>query len=198
MGTHPIFESDFDCLTEKMVATKKQGKARKSTHQKKQRTTKAGTKNAVVEIDPKKKYEVAEVGPLYLSWGKKKVKNSKGKFVKQFYLKKKSKHLVWVKWTDPFQDESEKDDEFCTEWSAEEQSMLEGGDLKKQVAKVIKDKVVWPWITENDEEATKRKEILKQEGFKEWKSKSGKGRPANWQLKNSEIVNTESETESSE
>ena len=32
------------------------------------------------------------------------------------------------------------------------------------MAKVIKDKVVWPWITENDEEATKRKEILKQGG----------------------------------
>ena len=62
-----------------MVATKKQGKARKSTHQKKQRTTKAGTENAVVEIDPKV--------------------NIKSSFLlKKIILRKNTK---WRKW-DPF------------------------------------------------------------------------------------------------
>merc|ERR1711915_921287 len=163
MGTHPIFESDFDCLTEKMVSsttTKKKGTARKSTHGKRQmKITKAGTPNKVVKIDPKKKYAIEEIGPIFLAWGKKRVKNNKGKTVKQFYLKKSAKHLIWVKWTDPFQDEEEQNDEYWTKWSAEEQSILEGPELKKQVAQVLEEKVVWPWIDANDEDGAKRKEI---------------------------------------
>jgi hypothetical protein len=176
-------------------------KAKKSTHKKQTKKTKAGKSNDVVKIDPKKQYEIAEVGPIYLSWGKKRVKNSKGRFVKEYYLKKNSKHLIWVKWTDPFQDESEKNDEFWTKWSAEEQSILEGPELKKRVAQVLKDKVVWPWINDQDENAAKNKQILLREGFKEWKAKNkadGKGANGKWQLKNSATINTESEDSESD
>jgi len=90
------------------------GKARKSTHAKKASAKALATRRSAgksstttkkrVEIDETKHYEVAEVGPIYLEWGKKRTKNSKGKPVKEYYLKKDSKHRIWVKWVDPFQD----------------------------------------------------------------------------------------------
>merc|ERR1739838_549676 len=54
MGTHPIFESDFDCLTESMPARKKAAatKARKSTHKKTTRSSPAVAEAPEPEIEP--------------------------------------------------------------------------------------------------------------------------------------------------
>ena len=54
---------------------------------------------------------MAETGPVYLEWGKKETKNAKGKIVKEYYLEKETKHRIWVKWIDPFQDVLEDDNE---------------------------------------------------------------------------------------
>merc|ERR1739838_393751 len=53
MGTHPIFESDFDCLTESMPARKKAAatKARKSTHKKTTRSSPAVAEAPEPEIE---------------------------------------------------------------------------------------------------------------------------------------------------
>ena len=66
---------------------------------------------AYTNINIKKHYEVAEIGPIYMEWGKKKIKNARGKIVKEYYLKKESKHRIWVKWVDPFQDVLEANNE---------------------------------------------------------------------------------------
>merc|ERR1711980_19313 len=94
MGTHPIFEADFDCLTDKkkerkkMAATKKKkGVARKSTHSKAKRQS---ATPVVKEIDASAMYEIDKIGPVHLQWGKKREKNEKGKMVKKWYIDKKN------------------------------------------------------------------------------------------------------------
>ena len=47
--------------------------------------------------------------------------------VKEYYIKKESKHLIWVEWTDKFEDEHEKNDKVDTTWSAESQDALGSG-----------------------------------------------------------------------
>jgi len=178
---------------------KKGGTAKKSSHKKSKKIVRG--EKRVVPVDAKKKYEIAEIGPVHLSWGKKRVKNSKGRYVKQWYLKKDSKHLIWVKWVQPFEDEVEKDDDYWTKWSAEEQSVLcaEGSELKKQVTKVLEEKVVWPWVSNDDDASGKRLEILKSGRYKEWKAKTkADGKGAKWNLKNQITVSTESEGTDSE
>merc|ERR1712193_244268 len=134
----PLFEKrekkDFFQKKKKMAA----GKARKSTHKKKSQVAKStrsspskGAKakeNRVVNIDAKKMYEIDTVGPVHLSWGKKRKKNAK--------------HRIWVKWVHPFEDEHEKDDDFWTKWSAEEQGQLDSGALKSAVKEALAKKVV--------------------------------------------------------
>merc|ERR1712176_104564 len=90
------------------------GKARKSTKIKKasssalaRRQKAAPAKKKRVEIDETKHYAISEIGPICLEWGKKRVKNNKGKVVKEYYLKKNPKHRIWVKWEEPFQDRLE-------------------------------------------------------------------------------------------
>merc|ERR1712176_697218 len=106
----------------------------------------------VIDIDPNKRYEISEIGPIHLSWGKKRTKNSKGKIVKEFYIKKNQKHRIWVKWVDPFQDKHEKDDDFWTKWSAEPQDSFEGTHMKNMVKEVLDSKVIWPWVSMDDEQ----------------------------------------------
>jgi len=169
------------------------GKARKSTHKKKastnalarRRSAKPAAPKKRVEIDETKHYEVAEIGPVYIEWGKKKIKNAKGKIVKEYYLKKESKHRIWVKWVDPFQDVLEDDNkgDDC-KWSAEPQTVFEG-HMKKSIKEALEKKVVWPWVTKEDSEAAaaQKKKLLKSKGFKEWKNAKAKGRETNWTMR---------------
>lgn len=171
------------------------GKAKKSTHGKKasnkilaKRRSVGSTqaKKKVVEINETKHYDVAQIGPVYLEWGKKKTKNDKGKIIREYYLKKESKHRIWVKWTDPFQDSMEIDDnkegDEC-KWSAEPQTIFEG-HMKKMVKEALEKKVVWPWIAPSEDDSNRRKAILKSSGFKEWKNPNAKGKRANqWELR---------------
>merc|ERR1712063_163048 len=65
------------------------------------------------------------------------IKNARGKIVKEYYLKKDSKHLIWVKWIDPFQDVLEDDNDGAEcKWSAEPQSIFEG-HMKKMVKEAL-------------------------------------------------------------
>jgi len=163
------------------------GKAKKSSKAKKV------TKSAVhrrskpkktVEIIETKHYEISEVGPIYLEWGKKRTKNAKGKLVKEHYIKKDSKHRVWVKWVNPFEDSLETDNDLSGEckWSAEPQSVFEGKYMKQLVKEALEKKVVWPWITTKDEDSDQRKTMLKSSGFKEWK-KSKAGKKNDWNMR---------------
>ena len=40
-------------------------------------------------------------------------------------------------------------------------NISKGSELKKQVAKVLEEKVVWPWVSNDDDASGKRLEILK-------------------------------------
>lgn len=168
------------------------GKARKSTHAKKASAKALATRRSAgktapkkrVDIDETKHYEVAEIGPVYLEWGKKRIKNARGKVVKEYYLKKDSKHRIWVKWADPFQDVLEDDNkgDEC-KWSAEPQSIFEG-PMKKMVKEALEKKVVWPWVDLKDEDSSNRKNILKSKGFKEWRNPKAKNAKKNdWVLR---------------
>ena len=66
-------------------------------------------------------YTVSEIGPLYLSWGKRRTKNGV-----QYYIKKEKEHLIWVKWADTFKDEIAKTSKNESKWSAEPQCNLKG------------------------------------------------------------------------
>jgi len=114
---------------------------------------------------------------------KKRTKNAKGKPVKEYYLKKDSKHRIWVKWTDPFLDVLEDDNDGAEcKWSAEPQSIFEG-PMKKAVKEALEKKVVWPWVAQNDDEASKRRSILKSKGFKEWVNPKAKGSANRWKVR---------------
>ena len=54
-------------------------------------------------------------------WGKKKVRNEKGKTIKKYYVKSDEKHHVWIKWKNGF------DDDNRIVWSAEPQGKLFSG-----------------------------------------------------------------------
>ena len=52
----------------------------------------------------KLKYEIKSIGPIHLTWGKRRRKNDRGKLVKEYYIKNEKKHLIWVEWLEPFKD----------------------------------------------------------------------------------------------
>ena len=52
------------------------------------------------------------LGPLLLSFGRKKVRNHKGKTLKKFYLKEKKTH-IWVHWAQGY------DENKISYWTAE-------------------------------------------------------------------------------
>lgn len=95
----------------------KVAKARKSTHKKGtgSKTIRGKVLRKDPSSDPNKEWEVEEMGPVYLLWGKKKVRSAKGKTIKKYYVRKNDKHLIWVKWTTGFADLKN------THWSAEPQ-----------------------------------------------------------------------------
>lgn len=179
------------------------GKARKSTKAKSSsKTALARRKSAAppkkpkrVEVDADKNYEVAAVGPIYPTWGKRKTKNSKGKIVTEHYLKKDSKHRIWVKWINPFEDKFEENNETGNDckWSAELQSVFEGSHMKKMVKECLDSKVVWPWVKEDGDKKT----TLISKGFKEWKlPKAKKGTQPKWEVRYEVEVNTDTSGQS--
>jgi len=168
------------------------GTARKSTGSKKKSTklvrNKISKKPKPVEVDPNKEYAVEKIGPVFLSWGKRRKKNKKGKIVKEWYLKDTKKHKVWVKWVEVFRDNLALEDENFTScnWSAEPQSELPSSSVKS----VLKEKVIWPWPGKEDENFEDRVALLKSEGYKEWKSKA-KGK---WLIQNAPVTETGSDS----
>ena len=55
--------------------------------------------------------------------------------------------------------------------------------MKKMVREALEKKVVWPWIAPNEDEANKRKQVLKSQGFREWTNPKAKGNTNKWQLR---------------
>ena len=96
---------------------------------------------------------------------------TKGKFFEFYGL---SNGPFLRKYNDYFRDECK--------WSAEPQSIFEG-HMKKMVREALEKKVVWPWIAPNEDEAEKRKQVLKSQGFKEWKNPKAKGNSNKWTLR---------------
>lgn len=94
----------------------KVAKARKSTHSKGKTTGK--TRGKILRDDTSQEWEIEDIGPIYLLWGKKKVRSEKGKTIKKYYIRKDEKHLVWVKWSKGFSDMKN------IYWSAEPQGMI--------------------------------------------------------------------------
>merc|ERR1712123_472881 len=162
------------------------GTARKSTHKKKSvgtkksvsgKVTKEVSKRQVVDVDPEKKYGIEGIGPVHLTWVKRKM-------VTEFALAKPGKHLMWVKWDKPFEDKYESKDDFMTTWSAEPQAMLcEDGHNKKAVEEALRNKKVWPWVTPQDEGYEQRLAILKIGGYQEWRASGRPGKNSSWKVK---------------
>ena len=113
------------------------GTARKSTHRKKSIGKKKSrgkeSEPVVVDVDPDQKYAIDLIGPIHLTWAKRKKVNEKGKIVKEYFLRRNEKHSMWVKWEKPFEDKFEVKDKFMTTWSAEPQSLLTA-DGKNKIA----------------------------------------------------------------
>ena len=90
-------------------------KARKSTHSKGKTTPARWCK---ANTEESKMHEIESIGPVYIRWGKKRTSNVKGKTIKKFFMHKKEKHLIWVKWTKAYADNRE------VQWSAEPQGIF--------------------------------------------------------------------------
>jgi len=164
------------------------GTARKSTGSRR-KVTKAvrakitSRKTKPVPVDPMKNYVVEKIGPVYLTWGKRRKKNKKGKIVKEYYLKDTKKHLIWVKWQDLFEDDKAQGKFNTCQWSAEPQESFTDSTTKEMVKQALKDKIVWPWPGKDDESYEDRRAKLISEGFKEWHmtGQSKKKKP-NWEV----------------
>lgn len=163
------------------------GTARKSTGSRKKATksvrAKIAKKVKTVDIDPNKNYVAEKIGPIYLSWGKHRRKNKKGKIVKEYYLKPQKQHLVWVKWREVFADEKSQGKFNECNWSAEPQSSFAGTTEKEMVKSVLKGKVVWPWPGKEDESYEDRRAKLLSDGYKEWHQAGlKKGKKQEWEV----------------
>ena len=56
--------------------------------------------------------------------------------------------------------------------------------MKKMVKEALEKKVVWPWVAPNEDDSSRRKNILKSSGFKEWKNPKAKSAAENkWKLR---------------
>ena len=56
--------------------------------------------------------------------------------------------------------------------------------MKKMVKEALEKKVVWPWVAPNEDDSSRRKNILKSSGFKEWKNAKAKSAAENkWKLR---------------
>jgi len=157
----------------------KVAKARKSTHSKGKSTGK--TRGKIIRDDPNKEFEIEEVGPLYILWGKKKVRTEKGKTVKKYYIRKDEKHLVWVQWSKGFADNKN------IYWSAEPQSILRESGLEVDVDKAIRQKKIWPFPSVADGEDSgyaERLNICKSAKYQLWQSAKKGEKGAAWTLLN--------------
>merc|ERR1711979_110136 len=116
----------------------KVAKAKKSTHQKQKAVKQIrGKVLKSIRTDPNQEWEIDELGPMYLVWGKKKVRSDKGKTVKKYYVKADEKHHIWIKWKQGFEDDSR------IVWSAEPQEMLT--NISTEVKQIIKARKIWPF-----------------------------------------------------
>merc|ERR1712241_47470 len=132
--------------------------------------------------DPNKEWDVEEMGPGYLLWGKKKVRTEKGKTVKKYYVRKDDKHLIWVKWSTGFADLKT-----ATYWSAEPQGILRESGLGKEVDAALKRKVIWPFpssVDGKDSGHVERMAICKEAKYQLWQSKKKDEKNATWNLLN--------------
>jgi len=158
----------------------KVAKARKSTHQKGKAVKQIrGKVLKTTRTDPNQEWEIAELGPLYLVWGKKKVRSDKGKTIKKYYVKSDEKHHVWIKWKQGF------DDDTRIVWSAEPQEML--GNISKEVKEIIKTKKIWPFPSAADGAESgyeERSNICKKEKYQIWQSKKVEEQGQAWRLLN--------------
>ena len=103
----------------------KVAKARKSTH--KPKTVTRNSRGKVLRDDQNQESDVVEIGPIYLLWAKKRVRNERGKTVKKYYIRKPYKHLIWVKWKAHFPEKHPDKNTGKLEpvyWSAEPQGKL--------------------------------------------------------------------------
>lgn len=183
----------------------KVAKARKSTHKPKTATGKSRGK--VLRENPDNECDVEEIGPIYLLWAKKRVRNERGKTVKKYYIRKSNKHLIWVKWKAHFPEKHPDKNTGEPEpvyWSAEPQERLRESGLGNEVDRVLSKKIIWPFPSkEDDDEAgqdsswLERKAIATEAGFKKWKTakKDEKGRE--WSIFNTVDATTASSEQSS-
>jgi len=160
----------------------KVAKARKSTHKKGTGTkTIRGKVLRAANNDPDKEWEIEEMGPVYLLWGKKKVRTEKGKTIKKYYVRKNDKHLIWVKWATGFADLKN------TQWSAEPQSILRESGLSKEVDAALKKKIIWPFPSVSDGKDSghvERMAICKEAKYQLWMGKTKEEKGATWNLVN--------------
>lgn len=184
----------------------KVAKARKSTHKATKATGKSRGK--VLREEPDKEYDVAEIGPIYLLWGKKRVKNDRGKTVKKYYIRKTNKHLIWVKWVKEYSDKhpnpKNKNKLEPVFWSAEPQERLRESGLGNDVDQILAKKIIWPFpskptdgeLDEDSEGWLERQAIAKEQGYKPWVDKKTK-KTATWNLLNAVEASTASSDASS-
>ena len=100
-------------------------KARKSTNSKGKATREIRGKVAGGKVlrggktlpTGEREWDIDEIGPIYLLWGKTRVKSAKGKTIKKYFIRNEDKHLIWVKWSKGFADLK------SVYWSAEPQGI---------------------------------------------------------------------------
>ena len=51
------------------------------------------------------------------------------------------------------------------------------------VKEALEKKVVWPWVAPSEDDSNRRKDILKSNGFKEWKNPKAKSSDGKWKLR---------------
>merc|ERR1712242_300055 len=189
MGTHIHFtltsESNFAQKEKKMT---KIAKAKKSTHSKGKGTKVLRTAGKqppsiakTVRENPHQQWEIDEIGPIYLLWGKKRIKTKTGKPTKQYYIKSDEKHLVWVKWKDAFSDKP------SVFWSAEVQDHFTTNETKEVIRQKLNDKKIWPFPTSADGKDSgweERAQIAKKEKYQLWQSSKPSEVGQTWKLIN--------------
>jgi len=163
----------------------KVAKAKKSTH-KRGKTVKAirgkvisAPVTTTSRYDPTQEWEIAEFGPIYLVWGKKKIRSDKGKTLKKYYVKSDEKHHIWIKWKQPFEDDNR------IVWSAEPQEMLT--NVRDEVQRIIRNKRIWPFPSVADGPDSgfeERVNICKREKYQIWQSKKVEEQGKAWKLLN--------------
>jgi len=166
---------------EKMV---KIAKAKKSTHSRGKASKNLRTGKSLTirkEEDPNAEWEIDELGPVYLMWGKKRAKSDKGKPIKKYYIKGDDKHYVWVKWKNPFSDKPD------IVWSAEPQSNFTTPELKSQIKSKLQEKKIWPFPSAADGRESgydERTTICKKERYQLWQSTKTSEQGQTWKLLN--------------